>query len=169
MLRQRCRIIDPCGQRGSAGVLRRLNDPDDGQLFTLFHKVLHVLIITGLICPHLILAVILITVRGIYNAELYTENIVIIICPHILRNRDILFIHKLLYHLVQLQRIPESKRIEQEIAHTSAGCEDNHAFVIVFRPAPRLHIILSFIELLVFRHLAEHIGAHHGRHHTVGI
>ena len=162
MLRQRRRVIDPCAQRRGAGVLRRLDDPYDRELFPVFHEVFHICLITGLIGPHLVLAVILITVRRVHDAEFSSEDVIIRISPHFVRHRYVLFIHELFDHLVKLKGIPEPQRVEQEIAHSASGCQYKHALIIILRPAPRFHVVLPFIELLIFRHLIKHIRAHHG-------
>ena len=106
MLCQGRRIVDPRAQRGCTGVLRRLYNSDNRQLFPVFHKILHICFITGFICPHLILAVILIAVRTIYQTEYSPYDIIIRIGSHILRDSDIFFIYKLLHHLVKFERIP---------------------------------------------------------------
>ena len=67
------------------------------------------------------------------------------------------------------KRITQSESIEHKITHPSARSQHQDTFVIILGPASGLYIILSFIELLVLRHLIKYVCTHHGGHHTVGV
>ena len=101
--------------------------------------------IAGLVCPYLVLAVIRIIICTVYQFEIDADNIIIIITSHILRYSYIFFIQELADHLIQLQRISESQRIEHKITDRPALGQDQYAFVGIFRPPPRLYVILSLI------------------------
>ena len=167
MLCQRCRIADPCVQRRCIGNLRRLDDPDDGELLSVFHKLSHIILVVCFISPDVILAVILIVIRAVHKPESDPQDIVIRIFSHVRRGIHILLIDKLADHLIQLQRVAQPHSIQHEITHTPAGSEHQHTLVIILRPAPCLYIILPFIKVWVLRHLTKHIRTHHGGHHTV--
>ena len=168
MFCQRSRISDACVKKKTVRVLRRLHDPDDGDILSVFHQVLHILTVIRLITPDLILAVILITVGAVHQFKRDPKNILVRIICKIRRRIHILLIDELLDHLLQFQGITQPHGIEHEIADPAVRCQYQNTLIIVLGPASRLHIILTFIELRVLRHLIEHIRAHHGRHHTVG-
>ena len=167
MFCQRSRISDACVKKKTVRVLRRLHDPDDRDILSVFHKVLHIFTVIRLIPPDLIFAVVLITVGAVHQFKRDPKNILVRIICKILRRIHILLIDELLDHLLQFKRIPKPHGIEHEIADSAVSRQHKDTLIIVFRPSPRLHIILPFIELCIFRHLIEHIRTHHGRHHTV--
>ena len=115
----------------------------------------------------MILAVIFITVRRIYQLKCNPQEIFVIIGAYIFRYIHIFLINKLLYHLIQLRRISEAKCIQHKIADSASGSKDNHALIIILRPAACFYIVLPLIQIFVLRHLIEHIRAHHHGHNAV--
>ena len=105
VLCQGCRIVDSGTQRRGIGILRRLYDSDNGQLFPVFYEFFHICIVTGFVCPDIVLTVILVTVHAVYQAEHGPHNVVICVSSHILRYSNIFFIDELIHHLVKLQRV----------------------------------------------------------------
>ena len=85
-----------------------------------------------------------------------------------MRNFHIFTVHKLLNHIVKFHRIPQSQCIQEKIADTAGRTQNNHTFIITFRPASRFHIVLTFIKCRIRRQLIENVRTHHGGHQTAG-
>ena len=105
MFRQGRRITDPRAERGRIGVFRRLYHSDDRKIFSIRHQFFHIVLITGFVCPHLILAVILIVVGTVHQLKCGADDVVIGVRTYVLRYSNILLICKLLHHIVEFQRI----------------------------------------------------------------
>ena len=168
MLRKGGGIADPCSEKGSVGVFPWLYDPYDLQVFSLIDQTLHIFFVVCLISPHLVLIVIFIIICAVCQFKGDPQDILIGIGSHVFRDFHIFFIDELADHIVQLHRIPQSQGVQHKITDASPGSQHQHALVVFFRPASRLHLILIHIQIGVFRHLVKHVGAHHGGHHTAG-
>ena len=168
MFCQRGRIADSGGQQGSISIGGGLDDAYHFELFPGRYQVFHIMIIFRFISPDAVLTVILVVISAVYQFKGNAKQILISVISKIIRGGHRFFINELLYHLVQLQGIPQSQRVEQKIAQSSAGSQDYHTFMIRLGPASRFHIVLITIQGFVFGHLIENVGAHHGGHHAVG-
>ena len=162
MFRQRSRVADTRAQSRGICILGGLDYSYDCQVFSICDQLFHIICIARFVRPYIILAVVLIIVRTVHQLKCNAEDIVIRISPHIIRRSDILFVDKLIHHLIQFKGISQSQCIKHKIAHTTAGCEDEYTFIIVLGPAPRFHIVLPLIKLFILRHLVEDICTHHG-------
>ena len=161
MLSKSLRIANPRCQSGSICIFRCLYDSDDFKFFALIHEFLHIFLIIGFILPDLVLAVIFVAVRHINQFKSFSNNILIGICSDICRSVHIFFIDKFLDHFVQFHLIPQSQSIKEKITHASVRSQHQYTFIIILRPASRLHIILVLIKPLRLRHFIKNIGTHH--------
>ena len=120
MLCQGRRIADPCVQEESVRILRRLYNAHDRDILAVLHEIFHIFFVICLIPPYLVLAVILVVFRAVDELERDADDIVIGVRSHILRRVYILFVDKLLDHLIQLHGIAKSQRVQQKIADAPA-------------------------------------------------
>ena len=167
MARERGGVIDPGGEHGGRDAVCRLHHAHDRELFPLRHKLAQEGFVVRMVGPHAELLVIGIVVRSVHKAVGDADHIVVGKTGDVLRHIHILLRGKLLHHVVELLAVAQAERVEHQVAHVSAGGQHQHAFVVSFRPAPGLHLILVFIKRRVLRHFMERIGAHHGGHHAV--
>ena len=168
MLCQGSRVSDTGLEHHGVAVLCRLHDAHHSQVLSVFCQIPDIRLITGPVRPHLILTVIDIVIRTVYQFKGCSDHVIVGVGSHTLRRVYIFFIQKLLDHLIQFQGIPQPQRVEQHIADAAPLGQDYHTLIVVFRPSPCLHVILALIKGGVFRHLVKHICAHHGGHHTAG-
>ena len=162
------RVGDAGLQEQAAGVLGGLDNAHNGDILAVFHEASHVGVIIRLVPPDVVPAVVFIIIRAAYKLKGDAQNVVVIVDAHILRDVDILFVNKLLDHVVQLHRIAKAQGIEHKVADAAARSQHQDALVIIFRPPPGLYVVLGDVEVLVVRHLVEDVRPHHGGHHAAG-
>ncbi len=151
MLDERSRVVDAIGQDRRGGILFCPHHAHDGQVFPVSHQLAHVTLIIPLIGPDIILFIIFIVVRSVYQFIGGPDHVLIEIHALVFHVRDFTAVHGFVDQVFVLIEIFEPQGIDHIVCHAPQGGNNENALVVFLRPSPGHDIIGIDIKILVFR------------------
>ena len=161
-------VADAGGQHGGRRICVGLHDAHNGQVSAVGNGLLHIVGILRLVPPQMVRFIVDVTVSAVEELEALAEKILVGVGLEVIGDGDVLVLGELLDHLVQFGVVPQAHGVQGIIRDAAAGIQHQHAFVVGFRPAAGLDVVLGCIQLRGLGQFREHTGVHHGGHDVVG-
>ena len=144
-------------QHGDGSFRLWFHDSYDGNIFSVAGKIVHEVLVIGLVFPNSILGIVGETVGIVNELEGDAKEIFIIEGGDILRQNGVFSFRKVLHGSIQFRRVLKTERVKRHIRDTGVFRKDHNGFVVVFRPVTGLDIILNGIQMVALRKGMEDI------------